>query len=617
MSRRRVFWVSCVIGVCVLPVVASAATPDSSQSPAPPSGAPEIVLQALQSEADGDLVARDRLLTLAAESDGDCAPAQWHRGWFKNDQGQWRSVETYATGDHIDAALARYEARRSASPDAAQGQYELALWCMENGFREQGRAHAQRTLELAPDHLGARNLLGFRNMGGQWISPEQQTELSQRAQRVAAGLNKYGKQLIELRRALNLRSAKARDTARRALMEIRDPAAVGPIEAILGTAKPEAVQAALACLSAIADPEASMSLARFAMFHPDAAVARSATDYLKSRPLHDYVPSLVQMLSSPVVSMAVPVLAPDGTLTGFRQSFTQEHLGQTEVLVLDTQLNYSSGEAQTRRTRRPRSTLAPVDALSQIEAAERSLERATENQVQMQASNALILARNSQLCRFLSEVAEREFAQPADVWKWWDETNETEYQALKPSSVRYASSTLTTRNYNDMAARAAMALSSGSNVVGECFARGTPVITRKGPQAIETVRVGDLVLSRDISTGELSWKAVLRTTTRPPRTVFEISLDNEKLCCTGGHLFWVSGKGWTKASQLRPGDVLHGAAQPVIVMKVAEQPEQTTFNLAVDQTQTYFVGRQMVLSHDVTDRVPTHLKVPGLVAVNR
>jgi len=129
---------------------------------------------------------------------------------------------------------------------------------------------------------------------------------------------------------------------------------------------------------------------------------------------------------------------------------------------------------------------------------------------------------------------------------------------------------------------------------------------------IESLRVGDLVLSRDIPTGELSWKPIVRTTTRPPRPTFEIGLGVEKLFCTGGHLFWVSGKGWIKASQLKPGDILHAAAQPVVVMNVKQQPEAQTFNLAIDQTQTYFVGEQMIMSHDVTDRISTHLKVPGL-----
>ena len=616
MSRRRVSLLLGIWGLFALPAFSRAADPAIIGTAPGATGASQMVLQALHSEAEGDLVARDRLLTQAAESDSQCAAAQWHLGRLQTEQGVWQSVEGCLADKRTSAELSAYEARRAASPEHALGQFELATWCLNNGFEQQGRAHLRRTLELAPEHAGARQLLGFRNMGGQWISAEQQAQLAKRAEDVRSALLTYGKQLTELGRKFSSRHAEVRAAARNELMEMKDPAAIAPIEAILGGASFEAAQAALACLSEIADPEATVSLARFAMFHPLPLIQRAAIAHIKTRPYHDYVPAVLEMLSSPVVAMAIPVVGADGTLTGFRQSFAQERKGQTDIFVLDTRLSYSaSPDASTGRRRGP--SVAPTDMFSQLEALERSVERASENSAAMQASNERIVARNRLIVRFLSEATEREFAQPADAWKWWDETNETEYQALKPSNIRYGTSSLTSRNYNELATRTALSQSSGTRFVGECFARGTPVITRKGLQAIETVRVGDLVLTRELASGELSWKPVVRTTTRPPRPVFEVSLDNETLCCTGGHLFWVSGQGWTKASRLRPGDILHAAAQPVVVMKILQKPEQQTYNLAVEPTQNYFVGKQMVLSHDVTDRLPTYLKVPGLIAVRR
>jgi hypothetical protein len=44
-----------------------------------------------------------------------------------------------------------------------------------------------------------------------------------------------------------------------------------------------------------------------------------------------------------------------------------------------------------------------------------------------------------------------------------------------------------------------------------CFVAGTMVQTPDGPKAIETIRVGDLVLTRDEETGEQCAKAVLET----------------------------------------------------------------------------------------------------------
>jgi len=49
----------------------------------------------------------------------------------------------------------------------------------------------------------------------------------------------------------------------------------------------------------------------------------------------------------------------------------------------------------------------------------------------------------------------------------------------------------------------------------ECFVAGTPVWTVSGPVAIEKIRVGDLVLSQALDTGELAFQPVLQTTQRP------------------------------------------------------------------------------------------------------
>lgn len=585
----------------------------------PTSEAGRLVLTALLSEADGDLVTRDRLLETAAKTDAWFAPAQWHRGLVMSKNGSWETVESQLSQQRTSDELESYEAKRLVAPNTALGQWQLAVWCLRNEYIDQGRAHLQRTIDLDPEHRGARQLLGFRLMGDQWISPLQVGQMERRATDIRVGLQKYGKQLTQLARDFKTRKESVRSEAREALLEIKDPIAIGPVEAILAPLGGDAAKASLDWLNTIPDPEATQSMVRFGLFHPQTSIREQAVIYVQKRPLHDYVPELLDMLSLPVAAMAMPVIGADGTLTGFRQAFAQERKGEREVFVLDTQINYSVDQQppQRRQSRLaapnrvgPRATASPTDPLSQIEALERASTQVRQTSAQVQEQNQRIALRNQAVATFLSEVSNLELSTPSELWKWWDEVNETESQSLKLSNVRYESSTLTTRNYNELAAAAATG--PVQTLASECFARGTPVITRKGPRSIETVRVGDLVLSRNVQSGELSWKAVVRTTIRPARPLFELSLDSETVRCTGGHLFWVSGKGWTKASQIQAGDVLHGASQPIAVMKVTQKPDEETFNLAVDQTQTYFVGKQMVLSHDVTDRVPTHIKVPGL-----
>ncbi len=164
-----------------------------------------------------------------------------------------------------------------------------------------------------------------------------------------------------------------------------------------------------------------------------------------------------------------------------------------------------------------------------------------------------------------------------------DAYNETEYQKYKPE--RYQTTTVSCM----------IPLYWSCS----CFAAGTPVVTQMGPQAIECVTAGDLVLNKDMQTGELNWRPVLKATARTPSPMMAIALEGETIRCTNSHLFWVSGTGWKKASELKVGEILHGAQTPARILAVEAQPAEKTYNLEVADSPNYFVGKNMLLTHDV------------------
>ena len=124
---------------------------------------------------------------------------------------------------------------------------------------------------------------------------------------------------------------------------------------------------------------------------------------------------------------------------------------------------------------------------------------------------------------------------------------------------------------------------------------------------------GTWCFRRDTEKGELTFKPVIRKTVRNGAQVFLIESSGEPLRATGGHLFWVAGQGWTKTRDLKSGQTLHCATGTVQVSDVSEEaaPAQT-FNMVVADYDTYFVGPQKILAHDVTERKPTRSIVPGL-----
>lgn len=219
-----------------------------------------------------------------------------------------------------------------------------------------------------------------------------------------------------------------------------------------------------------------------------------------------------------------------------------------------------------------------------------------------QQRNRGIEFQNRHVLQLLSHIADREFSgDPREAWQWWDETNETGYQRSKPLRYREQRQGLALTRYQVERPR------------HECFVAGTPVLTTRGLKPIESIVAGDTVFARDVVSGALLIKPVLQATQRPAEPVFEISVDDDRLRSTGGHLFWVSGSGWKKASELAAGDVLHAIGQPTVVNSVAPSGSQVTYNLHVADCNTFFVGQSRVLSHDVTQRQATDQTVPGLL----
>jgi hypothetical protein len=127
------------------------------------------------------------------------------------------------------------------------------------------------------------------------------------------------------------------------------------------------------------------------------------------------------------------------------------------------------------------------------------------------------------------------------------------------------------------------------------------------------MQVGDRVLARDPVSGELAYKPVLRTTVRPRSALIHVSLDDETIVASGGHPFWVVGKGWVNARHLEPDMQIYtvSGTAPVKGIRVEEEGGQPVYNLIVEDFHNYFAGNSHLLLHDITPREPAPGPVPG------
>ena len=141
----------------------------------------------------------------------------------------------------------------------------------------------------------------------------------------------------------------------------------------------------------------------------------------------------------------------------------------------------------------------------------------------------------------------------------------------------------------------------------KCFIAGTLVVclNENGEEChkpIEEIEVGDMVWAYDEETGESDWKPVVRLFRNNTKEWYHIFVDGEEIVCTGGHPFYVVGKGFIEARNLKVSEkLLLSCGKEVIIEKVKVEQlaeAETTYNFEVAEFHTYYVSEKNVLVHN-------------------
>ena len=145
---------------------------------------------------------------------------------------------------------------------------------------------------------------------------------------------------------------------------------------------------------------------------------------------------------------------------------------------------------------------------------------------------------------------------------------------------------------------------TGRNLLIPClrnsFPAGTLVHTESGLVAIEDVKIGDMVLSFNEETGESEYQKVIHLIRGEGEyALVEVDLDDgESITATEDHPFYVNGE-WLDAGAILRDDALSSIKG---LQKVADysgfNEYQKVYNLTVENTHTYYVGRVGVLVHN-------------------
>jgi Pretoxin HINT domain len=570
----------------------------------------QIAESVLQAETSGDNSARAAHLEAALQRNPKDPAIRWQAGYVQVGR-KWMDVEAIDLPKRHRETWEVYVGMRSATPDNVTAQFALANWCRRHRLTLQERSHLQRVIEFQPDHAEARQRLGYVQRGSRWVEAMSMWKSEQEAYQMHQAARFWSAKILQIAKGLSSPYPAKIESAKDRLAAMDDPQVIYAVEMIMGYGPDELARTAIEKIAEFPQLEASMALARIAVTTASSSCRRLAAEKLGRRRMDDYVPALLNELSKPIESRFVAVEV-NGQIQ-YRHAFAREHRDQKELDVRDLALQPQESILQVDRQSSAVRVAATrpakrVDAQARIRAISNVTNTMIDREQEKEARNAQIMELNSRITTVLAmATAQGPNDSPEYWWEWWDQENDVYQTGPKPERTYYVSSSETYQT----APTIVPGPSDSPTARNECFIAGTPVLTWEGLVPIERIRRGDVVVSQDPDTGELSLQPVLATSVRPIDDVLRLSITDDEVNSSPGHPLWVSGKGWKLAKHLNQGDVVHGLRGGYRVLAVEPRDKQLTYNLVVDRFHTYFVGKSYLLVHDNTEVQATNAKLPG------
>ena len=141
-----------------------------------------------------------------------------------------------------------------------------------------------------------------------------------------------------------------------------------------------------------------------------------------------------------------------------------------------------------------------------------------------------------------------------------------------------------------------------SDFLTGCFVGGTFLALSTQLVPIESVSEDDEVFCQDPSIGDIRQARISKVRRARTNELIHITVAKETVTCTREHPFWVEGRGWLKAGQLKQGDLLRCmSGTSVRIIEISREiftDPVVVYNLTVEGDHTYFVGKSSILVHN-------------------
>jgi hypothetical protein len=486
---------------------------------------------------------------------------------------------------------------------SATGRRHLALglWCEQHGLKAEATAHFTSAVVLDPSNDTAWRHLGYSRHNGRWMSRDQ-IEAEQREQKAQRSADRQWEPLLKKWWSW-LGDRKRRAQAEEFLVSVKDPRAVASINRLFRDGTEAQQSMAVRLYSQIDDPASTRALAALAVFSALAAVRREATELLRGREPRDFAAMLVEMIQSPMKYSMEPVRGPGSpgallvetprfrmfrgydappllNIRGSDAVYMGYDSNGLPIIATAAEMNRLSSQGRQRDLLTIEARTREMVAQANWKAAD-SQQRLIADVAEIEAANDRNAATQERVVPVLrTAVGAPDLADDEVGWhRWWYDRLGYKYEP--PPQV-------------EIAVNASPQLPPPAimpAIISDCFAASTVVRTLDGHRPIEKLRVGDQVLSQDVTTGALSFEPVLVLHRLKSGETLRIALDNgDAIVACIYHRFWRAGQGWAMARELKAGDWLRTLGGRARIKTIEPQGEQALYNLDVARSRTFFVG---------------------------
>ena len=616
-------------------------------------------------------------------------------------QGKWERPDQVSHDIQDDpqrkARIQEYLRRRAQLKEQADDHWKLALWCEQNGLKEQASAHLHQVLRLDPKRESAWKHLGYKRLGGRWIKPAEAAAAKVEARQQQKANNHWKPVLERLRTALEGKNRARRAEAEKALSEITDRRAVPMVWATFARGSPLLQKVAVQVFGQIDDVSASRSLAILAVFGGSGDVRRQSVETLRRRDAREFAGLLIAMIQkrikytvkkvggpgqpgellikgerstpnlkrvySPPPAPNVPlqsgdqvvmdssglpvinrpqatsqfaITAPEMMQLGGPKMLTAHQTGQLMSMLAQSGLGsrtqligqriLSGYEEDVRIGNNVSFFLAvnplwmpiglaasgsgplpinngsvftgsiahgvsipigrmAVEARKTAAAAQQQLQNDVDSIDQYNRSLSEI---NDRVVPVLCEISGQDLGPDIVAWQGWL-NNLVGFNSLQSSEPPTITEEVPLAYQPEP-----IPLGNFSTVFDvqrtSCFGAGTVVRTLAGSDPIESLKLGDLVLTQGTKSGALAYKPILAVHHNPPSKTYLIKLGDDTIVSSYFHRFWKAGAGWVMARDLKVGDPIRTLSGTVKVTAIEEGRVAPVFNLDVADDADFFVG---------------------------